>query len=190
MCPPEMLPFHETLEKFFKKNFHEEIQRLVADGLSDLESIAPSSRQYLDASAQYPRSLYGDSSKISMSSGMTSRPAVTISSMNDRLPMSPPPMTPSLHSVRSLDNSSDPGSAKVTPLKLTLAHLARHGLNGVSSGVEATSIDMASVTTPTGASFVNVGGSAPSGPPQVHFTGSSFKGRLSRLGSLSFGRHG
>ncbi|KAH9046876.1 hypothetical protein EDB84DRAFT_1557919 [Lactarius hengduanensis] len=28
LCPPEMLEFHETLEKFFRKNFHEEIQRL------------------------------------------------------------------------------------------------------------------------------------------------------------------
>lgn len=31
LCPPEMLAFHATLEKFFRKNFAEEIQRLSVD---------------------------------------------------------------------------------------------------------------------------------------------------------------
>lgn len=31
LCPPEMKPFHETLERFFLQNFSEEIQRLELD---------------------------------------------------------------------------------------------------------------------------------------------------------------
>lgn len=31
LCPPEMLAFHATLEKFFHKNFAEEVQRLPVD---------------------------------------------------------------------------------------------------------------------------------------------------------------
>jgi dedicator of cytokinesis protein 3 len=184
-----MLPFQETLEKFFRKNFNEEIQRLAMDGLTDIDSISPSTQNYQPkASSQYPRSLYGDS-RGSILSGLTNRPAVTISSIHDRQPMSPPSITPSLPSLRSSqrESVSDQGSLpKVTPLKRTLAHLARHGLNGVSSGIEPAP-ETQSLNSPSGSSFVNVGGTPPI-PSAPQSTTGSIRGRLSRLGSLGFNR--
>ena len=38
LCPPEMMPFHETLERFFRKNFLDEIRRLSIDVTSRDES--------------------------------------------------------------------------------------------------------------------------------------------------------
>lgn len=190
MCPQEMLPFHETLEKFFRKNFYDEIQRVGMDTQSDLDSIAPSQSFANQVSSQYPRSLYGDSSKVSLSSGATNRPDVMISSAHDRVPLSPSPFTPSLHSMKSsqTENTSDHGSiTKATPLKRTLAHLARHGLNGIAPTGNTIPADTASVVTPTATSFINVGAPAPQLQP-VQSTPTSLKGRLSRLGSLSFGR--
>ncbi|KNZ80427.1 Dedicator of cytokinesis protein 3 [Termitomyces sp. J132] len=127
LCPPEFIPFHETLEKFFKKNFREEIRRLAV--LSDS-----------------------------------------------------------------------------TPLQRGLAHLARHGIHGVSSAPgENGGSDSLSVESPRNSnSFVNVGnpihssagGAQMSGisvaPSHVGSLGSfgSLKGRFSRLGSLNFGRRG
>lgn len=48
LCPPEMVGFHNTLEKFFRKSFAEEIQRL------DLDLRAPSRPR--DISLVSPRS--------------------------------------------------------------------------------------------------------------------------------------
>ncbi|KXN90212.1 Dedicator of cytokinesis protein 3 [Leucoagaricus sp. SymC.cos] len=44
LCPPEFIPFHETLEKFFKRNFKEEIKRLAVE-VSDSISPMPNSKQ-------------------------------------------------------------------------------------------------------------------------------------------------
>ncbi|EMD32101.1 hypothetical protein CERSUDRAFT_59129 [Gelatoporia subvermispora B] len=43
LCPPEMLSFHRTLEKFFRKNFQEEIQRLGLDSSPPRSFESPSS---------------------------------------------------------------------------------------------------------------------------------------------------
>lgn len=39
LCPPEMLAFHATLEKFFHKNFADEIQRLSVDSTPEPRAI-------------------------------------------------------------------------------------------------------------------------------------------------------
>ena len=47
LCPPEMTTFHGTMEKFFRKNFAEEIQRLAMDGSHASRSsdqISPASK--------------------------------------------------------------------------------------------------------------------------------------------------
>lgn len=39
LCPPEMLAFHATLEKFFYKNFADEIQRLSVDSTPEPRAV-------------------------------------------------------------------------------------------------------------------------------------------------------
>ena len=39
LCPPEMLAFHATLEKFFHKNFADEIRRLSVDSTPEPRAI-------------------------------------------------------------------------------------------------------------------------------------------------------
>jgi dedicator of cytokinesis protein 3 len=188
LCPPEMIPFHETLEKFFRKNFNEEIRRLTVDGASDhLTEQLPSTSQ----------SLYEQSLKLSMSTTSTTRPHHTGQPLQvGRQLLTPPPLSPL--STRGAILASDTTGSKQTPLQRHLAHLARHGINGVSSG-PGDSGDMASISAGSPHdSFVNVVNGIP-GPTLSNGSISnsnlgssgSLKGRFSRFGSLNFGRrHG
>lgn len=83
-----------------------------------------------------------------------------------------------------------------TPLQRNLAHLARHGMHAISSGPgDSANSDSISAGSPHD-SFVNVGTGIPaastSGTSMVtsNFGNSigSLRGRISRLGSLNFGR--
>ncbi|CAK5281374.1 unnamed protein product [Mycena citricolor] len=184
LCPPEFVPFHETLEKFFKKNFREEIRRL---GL-DAEPISPAPERY----------------EQSVKQSMTS----TVSTQRPRLPFfipplqlgqtlatSPPPLSP-----RSPVSPPEP-PPRQTPLQRHLAHLTRHGINAVSSAPgDIGGSDSLSAESPH-ESFVNVGNgvhvvggakmSGASVATSKSFTSfGSLKGRFSRFGSLNFGRRG
>ena len=115
-------------------------------------------------------------------------------------------MTPPLESPVSPvtggngDNLS-PTPSKQTPLQRHLAHLAKHGINGLSSAPgEFISGDSLSAESPHN-SFVNVGNGI-HGSPAAQMSGASvatsymgsmgsfgsIKGRFSRLGSINFGR--
>lgn len=196
MCPPEMLPFHETLEKFFHKNFEEEIRRLTFDNTSDL---SPTSRNYPHAS-QYQGSIYEQKSITrTLSTASTSRPTQPYTTPPLHVGhLSQSPMSP-LSPRGAIIASEMPAGSKQTPLQRHLAHLARHGINGVSSG-PADAGDAASVHVESpNDSYVNVlgngspattGMSASSVAPSGSM-GSSLKERFSRFGSLNFGRrHG
>ncbi|KAJ7188388.1 hypothetical protein C8R46DRAFT_1183883 [Mycena filopes] len=196
LCPPEFIPFHETLEKFFKKNFRDEIRRL---GLEASDPISPSlgPRQ----ASQYPPSAYEQSVKQSMTSTVsTTRPRVPFfipPLQLGRTATSPPPMSP--RSPTSPPDAQPP--ARQTPLQRHLAHLARHGINGVSSAPGDTGgSDSLSAESPHN-SFVNVGNGVHAVPgakmsgasvaTSKSFTSfGSLKGRFSRFGSLNFGRRG
>ncbi|KAJ7129841.1 C2 domain in Dock180 and Zizimin proteins-domain-containing protein [Mycena crocata] len=196
LCPPEFVPFHETLEKFFKKNFRDEIRRLGLD--TNPEPISPSLGPRL--ASQYQASAYEQSVKQSMTSTVTTRPRVPFflpPLQLGRPVMSPPPMSP-----RSPMSPPDaPPPVKQTPLQRHLAHLARHGINGVSSAPgDAGGSDSLSAESPHN-SFVNVGNgihavpsakvSGASVATSKSFTSfGSLKGRFSRFGSLNFGRRG
>lgn len=59
LCPPEMLAFHATLEKFFRKNFADEILRLSVDPSPEpraLDAVPTSAR--LPPSAAMPSPNY------------------------------------------------------------------------------------------------------------------------------------
>ena len=187
LCPPEMLAFHETLEKFFHKNFQEEIGRLSFDAPTE-RGIASSLRP--PETSSYASSLT-DATSIVPSNASAVRAPFAIPPLHLPGPNITPPQSPA---------TSFAGSAmQPTRLQKHMAHLARHGMNAVSSGpgegVDGGGMhrsDSLSMGSPHG-SFVNVTGTA--GPSATNsgtsIAGSksgSFKGRFSRLGSLSFGR--
>jgi hypothetical protein len=187
LCPQEMLTFHETLEKFFHKNFGEEIRRLSFDAPTE-RGIATSLRPP-DASS-YTSSLADAPSIVPSSNASASRAPFAIPPLHLPGPSITPPQSPA---------TSFAGSAlQPTRLQKHMAHLARHGMNAVSSGPGEGAdggihrSDSLSVGSHQG-SFVNVTGTA--GPSATNSGASlagskngSLKGRFSRLGSLSFGR--
>ncbi|KAF9529304.1 cytoplasmic protein [Crepidotus variabilis] len=203
LCPPEFIPFHETLEKFFKKNFREEIRRLAMDGMSD--SISSLSRSHTLAmplsTSQYQGSSYENSIKRSASTSSAPRYGLPSLQLGRSATMTPPLESPTsgpLNINGSINGASS--SSKQTPLQRHLAHLARHGINGVSSAPgEPVGGDSLSAESPHN-SFVNVGNGLPPNqtigvPPSAasvapSYMGSlnsfgSIRGRLSRFGSLS-----
>ncbi|TFK44595.1 cytoplasmic protein [Crucibulum laeve] len=198
LCPPEFIPFHETLEKFFRKNFRDEIRRLAVDSASD---SLPLSSAPTNTSSPYHSPSYEQSLKRSMSSSSTARGPFAL----PPLQLGGPVMTPSQHSPLSPTSPTNlVVPTKQTPLQRHLAHLARHGINGVSSAPgDNGGSDSLSTESPHN-SFVNVGngihgtpaaqvsGASVSAPSYMGSIGSlgSLKGRFSRFGSLNFGRKG
>ncbi|KAH9858640.1 cytoplasmic protein [Lenzites betulinus] len=188
LCPPEMLAFHATLDKFFRKNFSEEIHRLSVDSAPEpraVDAIPTSAR--LPPTAAMPSPNYSSPGRPPLSVGPIHLGGVALSASIS--PLSP----------RSLENGAY-GEApwmKQTPLQRHLAHLARHGFNGVSSGPgDNGGSDSFSEESPRN-SVVTAGNGAPapvlSGAASVTAStlgGSigSIKGRFSKFGSLSFGR--
>jgi dedicator of cytokinesis protein 3 len=169
--------------------------------ISDSITISPSLISHnLSAPSQPPSSLYEQSLKRSMSTTSTTTPFAIPPLHLGRPVMTPPPLSP--HSQNSPTEVSSP--TKQTPLQRHLAHLARHGINGVSSapGDTGGGGDSPSAESPHH-SFVNVGngihnvsGAQMSGASlttsNMGSIGSlgSLKGRFSRFGSLNFGRRG
>ena len=209
LCPPEFIPFHETLEKFFRKNFRDEIRRLAADGMSD--SITVSTRSAAVAASSYAASAYEPSAKRSASSSTsTARFVIPPLNVGRGFSMTPPlesPVSPGAgssmhHGATGGGGGAGGGSgggvggagAGRTPLQRHLAHLARHGMNGVSSapGEGGTGSDSVSAGSPQGSllNVVGVGGHpvAASSGSIIGSVGGSLRGRFSRLGSLNFGR--
>lgn len=187
LCPPEMLAFHHTLETFFRKNFNDEIQRLAVEA-------APA-----DPAA---RLAYGPGT-----GGGGGLPAhlsvIERRSLEPALDLGHAPLSgaPSL-APREDGSPIDGPPSKQTPLQRGLAHLARHGFNGVASGPRDTSgSDVEDDGGSPRNSYLNGGGGG-GGPPLANISGassitastmggsggSSLRGRFSRFGSLNFGR--
>jgi dedicator of cytokinesis protein 3 len=206
LCPPEFIPFHETLEKFFRKNFRDEIRRLAVDGMSDSITVSTRSHGMGPSSpataAPYPSSAYEQSVKRSLSSSSTARFVIPPLNVGRSIAMTPPlesPISPGGASSLHHHLAGGPGASKQTPLQRHLAHLARHGINGVSSAPGDTGADSLSESPHN--SFVNVGsgihghigGQASGASVATSYMGSmgsfgSIKGRFSRFPSLNFGR--
>jgi dedicator of cytokinesis protein 3 len=193
LCPPEFAPFHETLEKFFRKNFREEIRRL---GLDD----SPLSPSIVRVTSQYEQSMIRSISSSNASSS-TTRPFLIPPLQLGKPILTPPPQSP-----RSSETPADIllPSVKQTALQQHLANLVRNGINGVATPGETSNgtSSYPSAESPHN-SIVNVGGSGINGingtpsAQSVHNStlgslGSfgSLRERLSRLGSLNFGRRG
>lgn len=188
LCPPEFIPFHETLEKFFKRNFREEIRRLAVD----VSDSASSSRSPLHQFPIPQGVLVADSGRFVI-------PPLQIGG----LILTPPPLSPQSPTSANVPSLPIPGNKQQTPLQRHLAHLARHGITGVASAPgDTVGSDSMSVESPRN-SFINVGNNSTAiqststaqvsgtsvAPSYMGSIGSfSLKGRLSRFGSLTFGR--
>lgn len=176
-----MLGFHSTLETFFRKNFHDEIQRLAVESHTPDPSL---------------RAAYAN----------LETPTRHLSVI-ERKSLEPPPLelshalsrAPSIshHSTLGAGQSPIDGNppTKQTPLQRGLAHLARHGFNGVASGPgdsagsdieEASPHD--SYLNGAGAPVANLSGAASISTSTMGSVGGSLRGRFSRFGSLNFGR--
>ncbi|KZT04604.1 cytoplasmic protein [Laetiporus sulphureus 93-53] len=177
LCPPEMMSFHGTLEKFFRKNFQEEIQRLAMDS-------GRSSRDLLTPSPSASRPLAQSQRQM--------RPQLGLVPVQVHAAISP--------ALSPLSNSSNPDigqsaemSSKQTPLQRHLAHLARHGFNGVSAGPGDVGSDSISEESPRD-SYLNNGTLITTLSGAASVTGSnigsigSIRGRLSKFSSLNFAR--
>lgn len=189
MCTHEMLPFHENLERFFYRNFSEEIRRLSVD-------LSPISGPNSPSGRSLPHGSFvriHEQARSESSSAISTKPQFFIPPLQlGRSVVTPPPMSP--RSLQTPTISEAP--TRQTPLQRNLAHLARHGMHALSSGPgDAGNNDSISAGSPQG-SFVNVGSGIPvastSGASMVtsNFGNSlgSLRGRISRLGSLNFGR--
>ena len=185
LCSPESIAFHGTLESLFQKCFQEEIRRLGIDtsdrpGSIILVSPTTSTQTTGYEAPQEQQVLTPTGRSFAIPHFQVGQPALKSPASSPR----------SLHG--STENILD---SKQTPLQRHLAHLARHGLNGVSSGsADHIAAESISGSSPHG-SFVNVGSSimgvgtsAASVTSNLGTSIGSIKGRFSRLGNLSFGR--
>jgi len=180
-----MLGFHETLEGFFRKNYNEEIHRLSFE--VPTERGIPVSLRPPDASSYAP-SLVDATSLVAPSNASANRAPFAIPSSHLLGPNASPPQSSAASFVGS--------TTQPTRLQKHIAHLTRHGMNGVASGpgegVDGANnrSDTVSVGSLQGSgSFVNVTGpSTTNSGASLVGSKSSLKGRFSRLGSLSFVR--
>jgi len=189
LCPPEFFSFHETLERFFKRNFRDEIKRLAVDVSESLSPIRSPLRQFPSPQGV----LIADPGRFVIPPIQVGGPIMTSS------PLSP-------QSPTSASNSTllPPNTKQQTPLQRHLAHLARHGITGVASAPgDMVGSDSMSVESPRN-SFINVGNNGGNAIPNTStaqvsgasvapsYMGSvgsfSFKTRLSRFGSNAFGK--
>lgn len=191
LSPPQMMTFHGTLESFFRKNFQEEIQRLSVE-VPPSEVVEIRHQQSASVSSPYQQSLNEAPSSGSVKdSGSATRGQYTGGALDlARTPLDPPPL--SSHPNGPI-TGEHPHSAKQTPLQRHLAHLARHGFNGVASGPRDHTSDSISEGSPHD-SYMNGGGMPLNMQSSASVAGStlgsigSLRGRISRFGSLNFGR--
>jgi len=179
-----MLTIHEgTLEKFFRKNFSEEIRRLaVGTGKADATLLSPSVKSVEGSKP----SLYERSVNQSLTSVSTSRPIQNGPLQLSRPMVMPIPLSPSSGLLSPGISTTESQLEGQTPLQRHLAHLVRHGFNGVASRPDNDS--HLSQSPPS--SSANLPGNAPGSASITSVPGSSsIKTRLSnKFVSLSFGR--
>ena len=171
LCPPEMVGFHTTLETFFRKNFNDEIQRLA------VESHTPESTSRL---------AFVNPGHLSVIERRSLEPPLELGHSIS----GPPSLSP-----QDGNSPIDGNPTKQTPLQRGLAHLARHGFNGVASGPRDTSGSDIEEASPhdsylngAGAPVANISGAASITTSTMGSMGGSLRGRFSRFGSLNFGR--
>jgi dedicator of cytokinesis protein 3 len=209
LCPQEMLPFHEAMERMFRKNFQDEIHHIQTEDTGDLDTGTLQDGQSIrkSFSSHYQTSLHnaaGARRKAAQVVKTQRSPYVIPPLQLGRTDLDPSPISPvpprSSRSNSTISVPRAPGS-KQTPLQKHLAQLARYGMNAVSSGPGDRSITGNSDTQSDGGSPRNsINASEPalgtvvSGVSLVASHNGSvnshqLRGRFSRFGSgFNFGR--
>lgn len=199
LCPQQMIPFHNTLETFFRRNFQEEIQRLAVEFHHDANSISsrPTQNTVLQSyqsslqdhggyERSVPDSLSSNRPNFAMTPLDVGRPAVETTSLS--------PVSVRENVLTSADGVTSPGQQQ-SLLQRHMAHLTRHGFNGVASGPrERAASDSFSEIFPH-ESFtnghnipLNMTSAASITTSTMGSIGGSIRGRISKFGSLNFGR--
>lgn len=215
LCAPEMMSFHETLMRFFRTNFHDEIQRLPVEGISELEDeITVRSRQPMamtpnEAGMDEWPGRHGRTDSLTSANGANGQhmPTTVVGQASFFIPplafgqvpgAGLPPPTPG-GSRRQVD-----AGRGLTPLQRNLARLTRYGMSSITSGPGDRSAqnERAAVTSDGDASpqgsFVNVGRGEPSisrlsmqaTAKDVASSISAARSRISRMASLTWRRNG
>lgn len=196
-----MLPFHETLERLFQKNFSEEILRLPAESVAYAGQISDAIGPTSPTSSPHPRlspTNYRSSTqggrlpRKPSESSILSRPIVMPPLQLSKSPGAPPISPPPYGNMRGAVDVT--GKRNQTPLQRNLAFLARYGMGGVSSGPgdrpNVGGSDEHSASSLRDSS-VNLNG-ATAGHSGVSIAqsggGGSFRSTLRKFGSLNMGR--
>ncbi|KAG8705728.1 hypothetical protein FRC08_001495 [Ceratobasidium sp. 394] len=187
LCPAEMLPFHETLVRFFRKNFHDEIQRLSSSNPSEAHlpinpahttvnsfprPVTINTNTYDGASSTYPRQSESSAPRPSFPAkrGHYPTPSVSLSipislstSLRERI-NSPtehthPRSPPPPLPIHRIDTSQNGASQHLTPLQQNIAHLTKYGLSAPG-------------TSPSSNGYGGAGGNVPPASPETTSNGS------------------
>ncbi|CAE6444733.1 unnamed protein product [Rhizoctonia solani] len=157
LCPAEMLPFHETLVRFFRKNFHDEIQRLASSEPSETHLPLAASQttntfpraptittahHYDGASSTYPKRSDSLAGRPSFSNYAAKRGHAGVPSISLSIPISlstslreritSPTEQPHMGSPPAPTHASaimSPTNVHLTPLQRNIAHLNKYGLS-------------------------------------------------------------
>ncbi|KAF8745721.1 hypothetical protein RHS02_01051, partial [Rhizoctonia solani] len=205
LCPAEMLPFHETLVRFFRKNFHDEIQRLASEPsetnlpLSASQTTnhfprAPTvttANHHDGVSSMYPKRSDSIAGRPSFSHYLAKRGHVGAPSVSLSIPISlstslreriaSPTEQPLVGSPPTPTHATavSPTTTHLTPLQRNIAHLNKYGLSapGAYGQNGQTNQPPASPDATSIGSLVNVGVGAPGRTHSVRDTSSVFSNR-------------
>ncbi|CCO31347.1 Dedicator of cytokinesis protein 3 AltName: Full=Modifier of cell adhesion [Rhizoctonia solani AG-1 IB] len=205
LCPAEMLPFHETLVRFFRKNFHDEIQRLASEPsethlpLSASQTTnhfprAPTittTNHHDGVSSTYPKRSDSIAGGPSFSHYLAKRGHVGAPSVSLSIPISlstslreriaSPIEQPFVGSPPTPTHAAAVASASVhlTPLQRNIAHLNKYGLSAPGAHGQNGQANQppASPDTTSIGSLVNVGVGAPGRSHSTRDTNSVFSNR-------------
>lgn len=200
ICPQEMLGFHhETLERLFQKHFAEEILRLNLESVREprenvntlgASSPVPSGPQTRSRSSIQERLRHKQSESSFLDRAYITTPPLHLGRTG---PGDLPPLSPLAYN--QLGSTIDlTGRRNPTPLHRHIAHLARYGMTGVSSGTtdrqHVMGSDEHSVSSVRESSFANGIGAGHSGVSitQQSQGGGSLKRTIKKFGSLNLGR--
>ncbi|CUA66609.1 Dedicator of cytokinesis protein 3 [Rhizoctonia solani] len=207
LCPAEMLPFHETLVRFFRKNFHDEIQRLASSEPSQTHLPLAGSQ----ATSTFPRAPTittanhhdgASSTYLKRSDSIPGRPSfsnyapkrghVGVPSVSLSIPISlstslreriaSPTEQPYMASPPAPTYAAaamSPTNFNLTPLQRNIAHLNKYGLSSPGAHGQNGQVHQppSSPDTTSIGSLVNVGVGAPGRTHSIRDTSSLFSNR-------------
>lgn len=184
-----MLPFHETLEHLFQKNFSEEILRLPLESAVDVREYSEPISPFAYTPNPFRNNLQHKPSQSSFpEQSVVSSPTRAVPDKSLTTPLSPSA------SYSPLNGTDSSGRRQQTPLQRHLQHLARYGMTGVSSGpgdrqpLSGSDGHSASSNRESSVNLMNGGGPAHSGVSLSHSASGSLRTALRKFGSLNLGR--